>query len=292
MCAAIHKPRPAKRGAVYGILSFMEPTSRKTMYGVGALIILVLALGWYLGHRGKEAPSSPADTVATTTPETATTTPPAVNEHTTAPVPKPVTSTMVNPIPVDSRDTIASWDIADAAFAKGAKDAEIVSLSAKLGKGSENEYDTYIAIAQDYALTGDGQNAYAYYVKAAEYNFTRGLAFADIGDLMTKLGAVNTAKTAYAKAVKNEPASSYFQLSYLQFLTAHAPNDAETATAFTSAKKSLGAHPDLLIAEAEWYTIIGNKTSAIADWEAVRMQVSPAQQTSIDAKIAKLKAAS
>lgn len=274
-----------------GILFPMESTSRQVTIGVAVLILIILAGGWYLGHRATvPAPTTvvPA-TSATSTPAATSTTPAPVATTPVATSPAAI-STNTNPIPVDRSDVIASWTIAGAPYAVGSKNAEIAAGTARIKAGDPDTYDDYIGNAEDYELMGDGQDAYANYVLAAETNVSKGLAFDDIGELMTKLGAFATAREAYAKAVMAEPTVQLYELSYLQFLTAHAPNDPATALAFKNARASLGATPDLLINEAEWYAVIGNTTAAIADWEAVRPYVSLSQQTSIDATVAKLKA--
>ena len=262
----------------------------RTYLTIGILVIvLALLIGLLVSRMPASTPpaGTPDITVSTTTVESATSSPTAaagqgmVAPHTTT----------VNPVPVSPTDHTASWSFTGSYTGANAvkKQAEIATLTSELGTGKYADSDIYTGIGQDYELLGDGQNAYLNYVKAAEADTSLGLALNDIGELMERLGAVNTARAAYQAAVAKEPTVEVYQLAYLSFLRAHDPSSAATAAAFASAKVALNASPNFLVMEANWYASIGNKTAAIADWELVRPKVGASQQASIDATIAALK---
>ncbi len=205
------------------------------------------------------------------------------------------THASVNPLPIDPRDSITSWNFQGAyssATLAPQKETEIASFKAKLGKGQYPDYQILLAIGEDYELMGDGKDAYNYYGKSAEASSTQAaLAFNNIGALMERLGAVNTAQEAYSKAVALNPQTELYQLAYLEFLTNDEPQSSITPAAFSAAKSALGSTtPDILIVEANWLTAIGSTTAAIADWNLVLPQVNSQQQAAIQSTIEKLKA--
>lgn len=199
------------------------------------------------------------------------------------------------PFPVNPNDTIASWsfkgayDGNDALVAKA--HADITKLSGLLGKGQYPDYEIFAGIAQDYDFLGDGKDEFNYLEKAIAADPTDAVVWDNLGVLMEKLGALNTARAAYAQAVAIEPSVGAFQEAQLGFLIAHVPQDTSAIeTAFqTGMEKS--ADPNLLPIEAEWLSSTGSTTAAIDAWKQFSTYVSsPSQQASINAKIAQLKA--
>lgn len=263
----------------------MPNTSWRAPFAIGVVFIVLGALAVLLSSRlGPSAPAPEAALTATSTETTATTTLPQVTS--TTPLAPAATFAL------DPRDSITSWAVAGAYVADPlSKQVDIAKLSSQIDSGAYPNYDLFVGIGQDYELIGDGHSAFTYYLRAVTTNPSRGLAYDDIGNLMVRLGALHTARSAYIKAVTAEPSVSAYQFNYLDFLTAHDPLAAATAKAFVSARRALDASPDFLIHEATWLGAIGNTTAAIADWEAVKPFVSPAQQAAIDATIAKLRSA-
>ncbi|HEX8946790.1 MAG TPA: tetratricopeptide repeat protein [Candidatus Paceibacterota bacterium] len=248
--------------------------------------VLVGLLVWRGGGSTVLSADASQEGMATTTSGTASATP--SEETHTASVHASVVSA-ADPLPLDARDTIVSWTVPVQGSAVTAQvQADIVSLSKKIGSGAYPDDDLYIQIAQDYELLGDEQNAYQFYLLAAKKAPTKGLAFNNLGNLFAKLGAYHTAHEAYAKAVALEPSTELYWLSYLHFLTAYERTAPTTAPVFAAAVKATDAAPDVLIARATWEEAVGNFAGAIADWQAVRPQTGSEQQAAIDTKIASL----
>ncbi len=194
---------------------------------------------------------------------------------------------------VRAEDQPVSWQLPlpqDAASATPRLRQQIADLGKLLGQGQYPDEDIEMGIANDYALIGEGQSAYHAYLRALAASSTDALAYDNLGGLFARLYATSTAVRAYAKAVALEPAQTLYQLSYLNYLAEAAPRSRSTAAAFASAKQPRGAtNTNILIAESAWLASIGSTTPAIADLEAVRAHVGPAQQSAIDARIAQLK---
>ena len=204
------------------------------------------------------------------------------------------TSVAIKPFPINPADTIASWSFkgADAGndTLMAQANADIASLAELFGKGKYDDYDLYNGIANDYVLMGNGEAAYRDYNHSIAIHPNKGLAYVNLGHLMDELGALHTARDAYAKAVALEPTVESYWLSYLNFLATYEPKVGTTAPIFTAAKKATNSAPDVLIAEANWLGNIGRFADAIADWKTVRSSVGTAQQAAIDTKIAHLQA--
>ena len=290
----------------------MKP-NKDTLIGAGAIIVVVILLGWIFAARvashsapaktntssaSSLSPSIPAASTSTTTNAVANasaTTPRA--SATTSTTPRAAASAHIsatiqkqNPLPIDKRDTIASWTLTinENAATKEKLQTQIKTLTGDIGTGRYPDFSIYTQIAQYYALLGNGKSAYDFYIRAAENDQKKGVPFSDIGNLMEELGAYHTAQNAYAKSVALQPHIEIFWLSYLRFLSAHEATAASTKSIFAAAKKATGLAPNVLIAEANWRAQTGDVSGAIVDWKLVRAKVSAPQQSAIDAEIAKL----
>lgn len=197
--------------------------------------------------------------------------------------------------PISQNDTVASWSF------KGAYDgndtltaqarADIAKLSAMVGKGQYPNYEIFVGIAQDYDFLGDGKDEFNYLEKAIKAGPTGGAAWNNMGVLMEKLGALNTARVAYSQAVAVEPQIAAYQEALLRFLTAHSSQDTSAIESAFQTGMDKSADPNLLPIEADWLSSTGSTTAAIAAWKEFATYVSsPSQLSSINAKIAQLKA--
>lgn len=195
--------------------------------GIGSLVV-VLAVGtlWY---NRAEAPV-PKTQIQESSLSASTTTVESLQPEgkgSVSPAPKPATT--ITKFPINSVDTIASWGFKgvytgnDMLIAKA--NADIAHLKSLIGKGQYDDYDLYIGIGNDYGLMGDGALAYQNYNRAVSLRTDKGLAYANLGHLMSLLGAYRTAADAYAKAVAVEPISQY-KNAQLEYLTWRFPEEA------------------------------------------------------------------
>lgn len=135
-----------------------------------------------------------------------------------------VALTAQGPYPLAPSDTISSWTFAGA-YQDGGKNevavkSEIVRLKKLLG-GDTQDYEILVGIASQFVLIGDGKSAYLYLSKAIEENPNKGLAYFNLGHLMEQLGAIETARTAYTKAVQVEPENTVYRSYKAVFILAH-----------------------------------------------------------------------
>jgi hypothetical protein len=199
-----------------------------------------------------------------------------------------------NPFPVDPADRLSEWSIpvnVDAS-STAAFESEIAALKSDIGTSTYPAGDIYTGIGNLYLTLGEGKEAYADYGKALASGSStdEAVIYDNLGALFERLYASSTAAKAYATAVELSPATELYQLAYLQFLTKAAPAASSTAAAFAAAGAALGSTtPDYLVVRAAWEGALGENAAAIADWQAVRAQVAPAQQAAIDAQIARLR---
>lgn len=199
------------------------------------------------------------------------------------------------PFPVNQADTIPSWAFAGPYSGNetltSQAHADIEKLSGLLGSGKYDDYDLYDGIANDYTSLGDGQKAYEYYNRAIAIHPKKGLAYANLAYLMSKLRAFETAADAFTKAVSVEPGMLEYQVERVRFLTAHFPKDeARVLAAFADAARQFGDTPAILSVKAQWLAGEKKYAEAISVWQTIRTLSSQASQGAIDAEIARLKA--
>jgi len=218
----------------------------------GVLIVLIAIMVWFFFPRSAAAPQI-------ITPETLT----GNIATTTASSSKSVaTSTPNRPAPVlptiAKGDSIASWDFQGAytnnpeLIAKA--EAEIARLLGLIGKETYSDAILYVAVANQYELLGDGEQEYNYLSRAIkEDNETTGLSWHNLGVLMERLGAFETARVAYEKAALIQPGLKEWHYAYFEFLTTRMKDDAtDIEKEFAAAIKNLGQDSDILQLYSEW----------------------------------------
>ncbi len=179
-------------------------------------------------------------------------------------------------LPLAEGDAITSWDWQGTyedggELEKRARD-EIARSEGLLGgdqsgKGDDpTDYILYVSIANQYELLGDGKSAYEYLGRALKIDSEKtGLAWRNLGALMEKLGALHTARIAYARAVEAQPHIAEYHVAKLQFLMKNFSEDAPAIeAAFEEAKEGVGGgSPEILQIKAQWYESTGKVKEAI-----------------------------
>jgi len=160
---------------------------------------------------------------------------------------------------IASGDTVALWDFkgayADNPEQKAKAEAEITRLSDLVGKGAYPDVSLYVGIANQYELLGDGSLEYEYLGRAIQAgNNTSGLPWHNLGVLMERLGALETARAAYEKATLIQPQMKFYHYAYLEFLTTRMKNNAAAIEKeFAAATADLGQESaDMRSLYTEW----------------------------------------
>jgi len=148
-----------------------------------------------------------------------------------------------NPFSVSQVDTIGSWNFTgvynDGGELEARALAEIVRLEKLLKEKDEKftDYILYVSIAAQYDLLGDGEKVFEYLGDALAVDADNtGLAWHNMGKLMTRLGAYESARTAFNNAVKAQALPVYY-MSLIDFLEEYFPDD---KLAINNAKKAIG----------------------------------------------------
>ena len=263
---------------------------RQRFFLIASILVVVLTgTGlWYALSRPQ-----PATQVSS---GAASTTPPLETSSSTSEAnPKQAAPAVPSAFPINSVDTLASWNFAgvDAGNAAltAATDADRTKLTALLGKGQYDDYDLYIGLGNDANLEGDGSGAYMDYNKAATIHSNKGLAYENLGHLFDELAAYHTAADAYAKAVRVEPSQLQYHLSRLDFLVRRfGADNARLTAAFADAHKQFGDSATILIIKAQWFEGQGRYADAITTLQTAKGLSSADRQAAIDAQIARDKA--
>ena len=155
-----------------------------------------------------------------------------------------------HPLPLAGGDTVSSWNFQGThkdggELEKKVRD-EIVRLESFLGgdqsgkNDDPTDYILYVSIANQYTLLGEGSKAYDYLGRAVRIDPSKtGLAWRNLGALLERLGAYNTARIAYARAVEAQPQIEEYHIARLQFLMT---NFADDKTALNAAFEEVEAH--------------------------------------------------
>lgn len=131
-------------------------------------------------------------------------------------------------LPLSTKDTVTTWTFpavnSDASSSEKAK-TEIARLKKLFGKDQFSDYELYVSIANQYELLGDGKKTYEYLNRAAAAAPSSGLAWYNMAQLMTRLGAYHTAQMAFEKAVHSEFNAIFYHTAYIEFLKKYLPAD-------------------------------------------------------------------
>lgn len=227
--------------------------NRVQTYATAGIAIALVAIGvWQFSPRAAVSPSvtnqlppAPAETGSATSSQTGAT-PPATGS-----------SPVSHPLPLAKGDTVASWSFKGAytgnpeltAKAQG----EIARLSGLLATATSSKMILSVGIANQYELLGAGAQQYDYLGRAVRADAVNGLPWHNLGVLMERLGALETARIAYEKSTLLQPELKFYQYAYLDFLITRMKGDtASIERAFAAAEKSIGQTPYLLELRTEW----------------------------------------
>ena len=155
-----------------------------------------------------------------------------------------------HPLPLVDGDSISSWDFKGAytgnpeleAKAKG----EITRYSGLLTTATSSKMILLIATANEYELLGKGKDQYEYLGRAVRADSVNGLPWHNLGVLMERLHAYETARIAYKKAATLQPQFAFYHFAYLEFLIQNMKTRTDVIEdAFSAAEKNLGKIQDL-----------------------------------------------
>lgn len=227
----------------------------KNMLLIAGAVLIIFAAGiaQFLSVRIAVSPTMPT---ATSTSEqiTSTTTTSVVPTANVNTVPK---NPAIHPLPLASTDKIVSWDFkgayADNPELTAKAQNEIKRLSIILETATSSAMILSVGIANQYELLGDGKKQYEYLERAARTNPENGLPWHNLGVLMERLGAYETARIAYEKSTLVQPELKFYHYAYIEFLTSRTKGDtANIEKAFSFAEKNIGKTQYLTELRTEW----------------------------------------
>ena len=214
----------------------------------GVVIMIIVGSTVLFFPRPVTSPSLPEEG-STLTPVTATSSTVSAN--------RPVATTPLHPLPLAKGDTITSWDFKGAYTGNSELEAkaqgEIERLSGDLSTATSSSMILLVGIANQYELLGNGKEQYAFLERAVRADEKNGLPWHNLGVLMERLGAYETARIAYEKSAVLQPQFSLYHFAYLEFLIQNMKTRTDIIEkAFTAAEKSIGKVQYLLDLRASW----------------------------------------
>jgi len=229
---------------------------KRIVITVGVLVVLVTGVAQFLFPRTALSPQIPT-AFEPFEPLLA-----EQNSATTLNIKEVVVSSPIRPAPklpaIAKGDTIASWSFkgayADRPELVTKAEAEIKRLHDFIGKGTYPDVSLYVGIANQYALLGDGKLEYEYLSQAIMAGgAATGLPWHNLGVLMERLGALESARVAYETSTLIQPEFKFYHYAYFEFLTTRMRDDtADIEKEFAAAIKNLGQDTDILSLYAEW----------------------------------------
>lgn len=156
-------------------------------------------------------------------------------------------------------DNIVSWDFSgvytDNPELTAKAQAEIKRLSGLLATATSSAMILSVGIANQYELLGDGKRQYDYLGRAIQASPENGLPWHNLGVLMERLGAFQTARIAYEQSTIVQPEFPLYHYAYLEFLIGNMKNDTvDIEKAFAAAEKNIGKRQYLVDLRAKWQT--------------------------------------
>jgi len=143
----------------------------------------------------------------------------------------PIVNTYPSIFVINDSDKINSWNFvgaySDNLELQNKSRKEIEELLLKLNDEKQNKFNLNIEIANRYHFLGDGEKEFYYLSKALEIDSTNtGLPYHNMGNLMDKIGAYNSAKDAYRKSFDIQPLDFYID-TYIEFMKQRFPQELE-----------------------------------------------------------------
>lgn len=225
----------------------------QVIFGICIILVLAVSAIWqFFGRTAMPEPSSPA----VLKPPTMESNVPAmldIHEVSVTSADRPVQTSFA----MAEGDSITSWDFKGAytdnpELAAKAQN-EISRLSGLLAATTSSAMILSVGIANQYELLGNGARQYEYLVRAIQTGTADGLPWHNLGVLLERLGAMETARIAYREATFLQPSFKQWHYAYLEFLTTRMKNDAaDIEKAFAAAEKNLGPDSDILQLRSEW----------------------------------------
>lgn len=243
--------KTAPQGAVFGLRTSLcynaRPMANKLILGALALLIILAGGWWYMTQR--------------------------------------------DVFSVVSGDSIQSWDFQGSYKDGGANEKKARDEIARLEEGLKDaaveptDYILYVGIANQYVLLGDGKSAFKNLNKALAIDSEKtGLAWHNMGVLMERLGAINTARIAFSRAVDAQPHIDMYHTAYLAFLTKYFSEDKELVeAAFKRSQEQFGDAAPTVPLMAAWLEEQGRNAEAeeLQKKMEARMKSGPPQESVI-----------
>lgn len=160
------------------------------------------------------------------------------------------------------------------------------SITAKQSAGEEVPTELYESLAFDSYLLGDLVAARESYEVVLNDSPMYYVAWNSYGNTLDAMGDNDAADRAYQQAIELAPNVEEYYIDYARFLGSNFDDrDEEQRVVLEQGVKVIGQTTAFMDALAEWYTLHGDCTRAVAHYEVVRT-LNPAAAESVDVKIA------
>lgn len=188
-----------------------------------------------------------------------------------------------------------AWDALDAPFldneqAKARGESELATIGNALAEEEvPRKYELLVGRAQYQELLGNGQAAYDDLLAAIAENPDAPLAYHNLGILLARAKAPESAARALQIAADKAPRETLYQSSYLSHLVQSFPEDAARIdAAYAFAKQFVGDTADYWTHYATYLTSAKRYAEAVAAWKEAKARGNASPF--VDEEIARLEA--
>jgi len=157
------------------------------------------------------------------------------------------------------------------------------------GDSTIGDYEKDLSLAEEYRLLGEGDLTYKYLLKAIDVLPNKSLTYGNLGDLLEKVGAIDSARGAYERAVTVESQYPVNHSNLIQFYIRNYSDDTDLIkSTFESALDRTGKDETLMKEFAQWLSSQKQYSESVAIWQKVLKNYHPQNQQAIEQEIARL----
>lgn len=237
--------------------------SKSTQFALGGIVVALVIIGaWQFYARTDTSPSTSIQSESSSSASTGNATSTMASaDGTTSPdvlAPQnPISQPAAHPLPIAVGDRVISWEFKGAYTGNpelvAKAQTEINRLTEELKTATSSAMILSVGIANQYELLGKGKEQYDYLGRAIQADVAHSLPWHNLGVLLERLGAYQTARIAYEKATQLQSEVKLYHYAYLEFLMSRMKeNTAAIEKAFTFAEAKIGITTYLLDLRAQW----------------------------------------
>lgn len=154
---------------------------------------------------------------------------------------------------------------------------------------SIDEYERNLSLAEEYRLLGEGDLTYKYLLLAIDVLPNKSLTYGNLGDLLEKVGVVDSARGAFERAVTVESQYPVNHSNLIQFYIRHYSEDADLIkSTFETGLEKTGDDETLMKEFAQWLSGQKQYDEAIVVWRRLLKDYDLQNRQAVEQEVIRL----